>query len=639
MIKYLSEIVKIVLSRKPTKSSPTVTWKDILKEEFPGSRKKQRVMLLPSKRVLLWKSEVVVKEKNKKKQAQSGLNIAFKFDYDNIPYFVQTQRPFDQLMLSGALPKISTLMQKKVFGNKQDTSKNDISLQANPNLDYEISEKTTVKSFSDDARVTSLLVNGEEYQIVRNGTPIQSVTLALTPIAEQYCMPTIAFNAKDTAFKLHWFVKNEMHVEKVVKSAPSKRDMDSLDLSFINEEMRIFNLKGYTFRHTGTYFVPTSDDVGRLVAVVMDTGVNHPVNAAISSRPVLESLHEVVTDDQVKWCQQNRLEDCENIVRVMSYNILADLYLNLNKPQEELFFNYCPKANQRVFYRTPIFLKQLQDFADSNVSIIFLQEVDMSRHENFLKPFLQTINYDTEISKKMRQISEGVAIAFDKRKFRSLYSNSFALTELTEMEDINKDVLRILNSSDVSLERFSTRPTIVQIVELEDIKTGTIFMCANTHLHHNPLDEHVKALQALVCTRKLLQLYNEKKRRMPERDIRVLFGGDFNSTPDGPVYQLMANGFLLKEDESWKCDEKISAEDIRIDVKMNCLTGTPEYTNYTADSQKTGFVGCLDYIWGIGVESHRICPMPDHKKVIEHVALPSPNSPSDHLPIICDIKL
>lgn len=59
-------------------------------------------------------------------------------------------------------------------------------------------------------------------------------------------------------------------------------------------------------------------------------------------------------------------------------------------------------------------------------------------------------------------------------------------------------------------------------------------------------------------------------------------------------------GNLPKEDAVWNCDSKITPQDIKIDKKMDCLTGTPEYTNYTASSQKDGFVGCLDYIWGVG---------------------------------------
>ncbi|EFO86738.1 hypothetical protein CRE_04843 [Caenorhabditis remanei] len=623
----------------------------IQEESVPRPQSKRRTMLLPSNRVLLWKTEDPVKEKDKKKQSQTGLNMMFKFTYEDIPYIVKTQKAFE-LPLSVALSKacaeyiypvnskiifqISVLMKKKVFKDKADTSENGISIKLDSQS--EIDDTASISTLADNLEIETLLINEAEFRIVRNGIPISSVTLALTPIANQYCMPTIVFNKKKSV-QSHWFVKTEKQKESSEKIAPTKKDVDSLYLSFSNEERREYSLEGYSFKHKGEYFSPDPTDSGRLVAVVVDTGVDNPVYAAISSRPINEPLEDVITDDQVKWCRVNKLNKDKDVVRIMCYNILADLYLNLNLEQNELFFNYCPKANQRVFYRTPIFLKQMKDFIDSQVSIFFLQEVDLRRHENYIDPFLKTLNYSSEISKKGGQISEGVAVVFDQTRYRTIYSDSFLLADLVEKEEVNSDIRRILESSAESETRFKTRPTIIQIVMLEDVETGVILVCGNTHLHHNPKDEHIKVLQALTCVRKLMKMFNEMKESEPERKCRLIFGGDFNSTPDGAVFQMMSNRFLPNDHKVWECDEKIDAEDILIEKKMSCLTGTPEYTNYTASSQKEGFVGCLDYIWGIDVESIRICPSPDHKKVIKYTALPSRISPSDHLPVICDIKL
>ncbi|CAO4369450.1 unnamed protein product [Caenorhabditis nigoni] len=638
MLKFLSSFFKSVLKPgKPSAKPPAILWKDILEKDLVP-RKYRRSMLLPSKRVLFWKTEDPVKDK--RRQMQVGLNMMFQFDCEDIPHIIKTQKAFDQ-ELSVALPKISALMKKKVFKDKADTSENGLTMKLIPEFEKLLPETATIRTLADDVRITSLLINDSPFQIVRDGIPISSVSVALTPIAGQFCMPAIVFNIKNTPVQCHWFVKNEVQKEVPVgkeKPGPTKKDIDSLELSFFNEERREYSLNGYTLKHKGVYFKPDASDVGRLVAVVVDTGADHPVYAAISSRPISDPLEEVITDSQVRWCNDNNLDG--DVIRIMGYNILADLYLNLNLEQEELFFNYCPKAYQRIFYRTPIFLKQIQDFIDAQVSLFFLQEVDMRRNEMYIEPFLKTLNYSSEISKKGGQISEGVALIYDNKLFRMLYSNLFNLAELVVSEECNSDIYRILKSSEESENRFNTRPTIVQIVVLEELKSGRLLICANTHLHHNPLDEHVKVLQAVVCIRKLMEVYNEEKRKSePNRDIRVLFGGDFNSTPDGAVFQMMSNGFLPKEHEVWKCDEKVVAEDIQIEQKLKCLTGTPEYTNYTSASKKEGFVGCLDYIWGLDVETVRNCPMPEHEKVIRYKALPSAISPSDHLPVICDIKL
>ncbi|EGT34829.1 hypothetical protein CAEBREN_29536 [Caenorhabditis brenneri] len=529
-------------------------------------------------------------------------------------------------------------MGKKVSGRKSSSSQ--FSIKVDPAFDH-LSTTMTIKEFAVDARITSLLVNNEAYRIIRDGIPVNTVNLALTPIVNQHFMPTIIYNIRNTPVQLHWFVKNELQLEKMKKTGPTKKDVEALNLSFVNEEDRVFQLDGYIFKHTGPYYTPDENDVDRLVAVVVDSGINHPAHAAISSRQTLKAPDEIITDEQVKWCKENALKDDENTIRLMSYNILADAYLELDQVQEKLYFNYCPKAYQRFFYRTPLFLKQLHDFADAGVSIMFLQEVDISCHSNFIKPFIETIGYSSELAKKLGGIREGVATIFDQKRFRSTSSNIYALSELAKSEEENEDIWRILSTSKESLEKFETRPTVLQVVVLEDINSGVVLICANTHLHHNPSDEHLKAVQALICVRKVLKIYYDERKKAPEKDIRLIFGGDFNSTPDGPAYKLMAEGILSKDDDNWKrCDKKIVAADLVIEKSLISLTGVPDYTNFTADSGgKPGFVGCLDYIWGIDVASKRVCPMPDHQKVIQYKGLPSQNAPSDHLPIICDIEL
>lgn len=628
MLKHLTDFFKSVFIRKAPQQP--LSWKDILKDEqaLITPLKRRRTMLLPSNRILLWKTEAPVQ----KKKIQTGLNFMFQFNHGEEHFVIKTQRAFEQKLVDEALPKISALMRKK---SRTEASEEDISMQLAAEFENfkDINLKTTLE-FADDKRISKLLVNGSEFEVIRNGIPISTVSITLTPIVGQFCMPTIAYNIKGTRVQLHWFVKDQKETGKSEKLGPTQKDNDSLKLAFEDEAARTFKLHGYSFRHSGPYFQPDEKDVSRLVAVVVESGKDHPAYAAISSRPISQLHDEVITDEQVKWCEEISLED-DSTIRIMSYNILADLYLNLTLPQEQLFFNYCQKSSQRIIYRTPIFLKQLHDFIHSaRCSLIFLQEVDLSRHENFIVPFLNTISYSSEIAKKVGTVSEGVAIIFDSQRFQVISSKCYGVAELA-----SGDILGILETSEESKERFSTRPTVLQIVVLKDSRTGKLLVCGNTHLHHNPIDEHVKVLQALTCTRKLLEIYEETRELNKGIEVLVLFGGDFNSTPNGAVFNLMSMGNLPKEDAVWNCDSKITPQDIKIDKKMDCLTGTPEYTNYTANSQKDGFVGCLDYIWGVGATSIRHCPLPSHEKVIKYTALPSPISPSDHLPIICDIKI
>lgn len=53
-----------------------------------------------------------------------------------------------------------------------------------------------------------------------------------------------------------------------------------------------------------------------------------------------------------------------------------------------------------------------------------------------------------------------------------------------------------------------------------------------------------------------------------------------------------------------------------------------------------GFRGCLDYVWcdKIAMSPVRSMPMPPLEAVTAFVALPSPEFPSDHLPVAADIR-
>lgn len=69
---------------------------------------------------------------------------------------------------------------------------------------------------------------------------------------------------------------------------------------------------------------------------------------------------------------------------------------------------------------------------------------------------------------------------------------------------------------------------------------------------------------------------------------------------------------------------------------MESACGAPEFTNYTE-----GFKACLDYIY---FEANRLSlksfvPLPKEEVLQKEVAIPSSSFPSDHIPLIADLKL
>ncbi|VDL63892.1 unnamed protein product [Nippostrongylus brasiliensis] len=234
----------------------------------------------------------------------------------------------------------------------------------------------------------------------------------------------------------------------------------------------------------------------------------------------------------------------------------------------------------------------------------------------------------------------------------------------------------------------------MQIVVLRDQRYNDIIVCGNSHLHHSPRHEHLKAFQAAIAVRQLdnlsqtVEFFNShiafgpsfisrlstylgfRVRRefsalYPQENIRLLFAGDFNSTPDGPVYELISTvsylllaspfnvkitdkllqGFLSKSSTCWKLDENLVVDDLKLlpcGTGLTNLTGT-EPTNFTChkgvDGKQRGFSGCLDYVWSDSTAIlHRMAPRPTQELLTKYDALPSKIAPSDHIPLICDIR-
>ena len=68
---------------------------------------------------------------------------------------------------------------------------------------------------------------------------------------------------------------------------------------------------------------------------------------------------------------------------------------------------------------------------------------------------------------------------------------------------------------------------------------------------------------------------------------------------------------------------------------MFSAAGTPDYTNFVA-----GFCGTLDYIYADSskLELKREIPLSEHEDVVKEIALPTRIFPSDHMPLVVELK-
>lgn len=488
--------------------------------------------------------------------------------------------------------------------------------------------------------ISSIKIDGKSYRLIRDAPECTTLKIALEPTVGYPLLPSydLSTGRKEAdSFQFRWYVESSS------SSKPAREDHDL-------QELLRKNMDGWELRHVGPTFFPQEQDVGKYVCVVLDLGPDSIVRCAISEKAVAEIDTPMIFEErQRRYCQ----ERCENGLRVMSYNVLADLYLNLGLAQEELFFPYCPKEYQEHAYRYPILLKEISGY---NADLIFLQEVDERLHRRFLPQYMERHGYVTHFKKKGLLVNEGLAICFREDRLRAKSVHDVWLTDLLDPKLFpeNGDVVELLEQASNLKQHFMSRPAVLQLLSLDVLSDeGVIILAANTHLHFHPLQENIKVLQALLCARYIARTTEDLRKQFPEARVYHLFAGDFNSTPAGAVYDLLTTGTVSTSHQCWKSnivedhpapDEIFSKNSLSTGLAtLSSLALDPPYTNYTRHQRNgadVGFAGCLDYIWGTpSIKVLQVIPMPSDDLVMKYVALPSKISPSDHLPLICDIRI
>ncbi|VDM57788.1 unnamed protein product [Angiostrongylus costaricensis] len=461
-----------------------------------------------------------------------------------------------------------------------------------------------------------LFVGGVPYEVIHEPADISTVACVLKPLADCPVYPAVDFRqgSRKVKPKIHWFIYNPQ--SRKIENSPGnhkKNGVNEETLKLIDGPSRRFSVSNCEFRCTGDFYVPSVTDIGKQLFLVADLGPQAVVKIILSG---------------VKKKDRRTVFS----IRMVSYNILADLYLDLSGSQEALFFPYCPKDYQTYEYRYPLLLKELSSYV---MDLCFLQEVDHRMQMRYLSVLFESIGLEMCFTRKQKEVTEGSVIAFNRRRFEYvliicllLSSESYWIASLLKecyCDDLNK----ILTTSVASLDIFTSRPTTLQVVVLRDRRSNEIIICGNTHLHHNPKHEHLKVFQAIVAVRQLHRICQDFSNSSSSDETRLIFAGDFNSTPDGPVYEILSTDIYL------------SLQLLPSRKGLNNLTGTG-CTNHTRHTnvygEERGFSGCLDYIWSDSAILHRLAPRPSYELLNKYGALPSRIAPSDHVPLICEVK-
>lgn len=314
----------------------------------------------------------------------------------------------------------------------------------------------------------------------------------------------------------------------------------------------------------------------------------------------------------------------QDTVSVLSYNTLCD------KAATPQVYGYTPSEALSWDHRKNVILDEVRG---RDADIVCLQEVDSDSYNEFYRPSLAHNDYKglhwprprvRTMSEKEAKFVDGCAIFYKNSKYVLLDKQLIDISNVA----INRPDMK--GEHDI-FNRVMPRDHIAVVAFLENRQTGTRLIVVNCHIFWDPAYTDVKIVQVAIlmeqiaklagqyskwapCTDKALYKYangdsdeNQENQEPPpipgpsleypdKLSIPLLVCGDFNSTPDSSVCELIGQGSLpsAHPDLGNRNYGDFSRVGISHPWSLKSAYSTNElpFTNYTP-----GFVGMLDYIW------------------------------------------
>lgn len=401
-------------------------------------------------------------------------------------------------------------------------------------------------------------------------------------------------------------------------------------------------------------YCPTADDVGRKLK--LEAGAY-----SIETGELL--MHRVIKSDLVLSRAPDPVK--RNLVtaktsgprggdrfRIVTYNILAEIYATQQQ------YPYCDFWALSWDYR---FQNILRELIDACPDVICLQEVQADYYETHIYPALCDSGFEGVYKQKTRASMgltgkvDGCALFWRRSKFHLVESYSIEFNELAQRQATQ--VLGMNPRSDECLAYLNrlSKDNVAQLVVLEltqpthatrSNRDPISQVCiANTHLYSNKDFPDVKLWQSWQLLQELETFVMSRGQNLP-----LMICGDFNSTPDTAVYDLLSRSAVhpghpdVNMNNGDDSSPNILPDAHQIthqfslgSVYSQVIGEEPHATNYTVN-----FKGVLDYIWfsGQNLRPLSAAPIPEKSVLTKHgEALPSTQYSSDHVMLISDMQI
>lgn len=206
-------------------------------------------------------------------------------------------------------------------------------------------------------------------------------------------------------------------------------------------------------------FVPSNLDIGsklKLKCTPKD-GARNGIDKELVSIASVEAGPGTCTFDN-RHMYTNKVTG-DQTIRIVSYNILADVYAQTDLSKTVLY-PYCAPYALELDYRQSLIKKELAGY---NADIVCLQEVDKAVFTDSLSPALDAYGMDGVFRIKEKQ-HEGLATYFRRSKFKLLSQHDVMLSEALTTDPIHAELLDKVSTNLNLKEKVVQRSTTLQVL-------------------------------------------------------------------------------------------------------------------------------------------------------------------------------
>ena len=378
-------------------------------------------------------------------------------------------------------------------------------------------------------------------------------------------------------------------------------------------------------------------------------------------------------------------------VRVMTYNILcpsmATVDMYMTTPDSALDWNY---RRERIIHEIEMY----------NPDIVCLQEVQAKIIEPWFYPEMKRLGYEGFYIMKSRGRWYHCADTVDcclilyrsssvtlikhyeieysldaKRLIRNESTSSVASSSINEStpsvtppptsssqspqptslvssasSSLSSTALGEKDASSVAVGSTGDHDSFLRLSKKDNVAlvglfeaNGVKFFVSDTHIHWDPENSDLKIMQAQFLVEHLMSYAKADFADMGGLEAAPLIvAGDYNSTPESGVYQLMSTGSISSTHPDWRGSDfgHYTSEGIHNPLHFENAYAplNIKYTNHTIS-----YTGVLDYIWytPATLKVLSLLDVPPLSVFENDLKLSLPNVffPSDHLALLADFQV